>query len=477
MTNYDVTIIGAGITGAMAARELARYDLKLCILDAASDVAMGATKANSAIVHAGFDAKEGTLKAKFNVEGSKMFEQVCKELGAKYKRIGALVVGFNEEDKETLKELLERGKKNGVEELRLIESREELEAIEPNIGENVICALYAPTSAITCPYELCIAAVGNAMDNGAELKLNYNVKSITKKDDGFVINDELKTKVVINAAGCHADEIARMVGDDSFTITPRRGEYVLLDREAGGTAKHTIFRCPSAMGKGVLVTPTVDGNLLLGPTAENIEDKEDKTTTLAGQAFVKKSGLEQVANVDLRKAITSFTGLRSVGSTGDFIITEPVKGFINAAGIESPGLSSAPAIALCLAEMVGKDIELKEDPSFDPIRKPAHYFTQMSLEEKNEKIKEDPAFGHIICRCETVTEGEILEALRTNPKPTDLDGIKRRTRAQMGRCQGGFCSPYIVEIIAKELGIDETEVTKTGGKSNVLVGYTKAARR
>ena len=477
MTNYDVTIIGAGITGAMAARELARYDLQLCILDAASDVAMGATKANSAIVHAGFDAKEGTLKAKFNVEGSKMFEQVCKELGAKYKRIGALVVGFNEEDKETLKELLERGKKNGVEELRLIESREELEAIEPNIGENVICALYAPTSAITCPYELCIAAVGNAMDNGAELKLNYNVKSIAKEDDGFVINDELKTKVVINAAGCHADEIARMVGDDSFTITPRRGEYVLLDREAGGTAKHTIFRCPSAMGKGVLVTPTVDGNLLLGPTAENIEDKEDKTTTLAGQAFVKKSGLEQVANVDLRKAITSFTGLRSVGSTGDFIITEPVKGFINAAGIESPGLSSAPAIALCLAEMVGKDIELREDPSFHPIRKPAHYFTEMSLEEKNEKIKEDPAFGHIICRCETVTEGEILEALRTNPKPTDLDGIKRRTRAQMGRCQGGFCSPYIVEIIAKELGIDETEVTKTGGKSNVLVGYTKAARR
>ena len=477
MTNYDVTIIGAGITGAMAARELARYDLKLCILDAASDVAMGATKANSAIVHAGFDAKEGTLKAKFNVEGSKMFEQVCKELGAKYKRIGALVVGFSEEDKDTLEELLERGKRNGVEDLRLIGSREELKELEPNIGEKVTCALYAPTSAITCPYELCIAAVGNAMDNGAELKLNYKVSSIEKDEEGFVINKELRSKVVINAAGCHADEIARMVGDESFTITPRRGEYVLLDREAGGTAKHTVFRCPSAMGKGILVTPTVDGNLLLGPTAENIEDKEDKTTTLKGQELVKKSGIEQVANIDLRKAITSFTGLRSVGSTGDFIITEPVKGFINAAGIESPGLSSAPAIALYLAEMVGKDIELKEDPSFDPIRRPAHYFTEMSLEEKNEKIKEDPAFGHIICRCETVTEGEILEALRTNPRPTDLDGIKRRTRAQMGRCQGGFCSPYIVEIIAKELGISETEVTKTGGKSRVLVGYTKAVRR
>ena len=477
MTNYDVTIIGAGITGAMAARELARYKLSICILDAASDVAMGATKANSAIVHAGFDAKEGTLKAKFNVEGSKMFEQVCRELGAKYKRIGALVVGFSDEDKETLRGLLERGVRNGVEDLRLIESRDELLKIEPNIGEKVSCALYAPTSAITCPYELCIAAVGNAMDNGAELKLNYEVKSIEKDGEAFVINKEIRSKVVINCAGCHADEIAKMVGDDSFTITPRRGEYVLLDREAGGTAKHTVFRCPSAMGKGVLVTPTVDGNLLLGPTAENIEDKEDKTTTAEGQAFVKRSAKEQVEGIDLRKSITSFTGLRSVGSTGDFIITEPVKGFINAAGIESPGLSSAPAIAVYLAEMLGKDMDLEKDPNFNPYRKPAHYFTEMSLEEKNEKIKEDPAFGHIICRCETVTEGEILEALRTNPKPTDLDGIKRRTRAQMGRCQGGFCSPYIVSIIAKELGIDETEVTKTGGKSNILTGYTKAARR
>ena len=477
MTNYDVVIIGAGITGAMAARELSRYDLKLCILEAASDVAMGATKANSAIVHAGFDAKEGTLKAKFNVEGSKMFEQVCKELGAKYKRIGALVVGFSDEDKKTLRELLERGERNGVEELRLIESREELLKIEPNIGEGVTCALLAPTSAITCPYELCIAAVGNAMDNGAELKLSYKVESIVKGEDEYIINNELKAKVVINAAGCYADEIARMVGDDSFTITPRRGEYVLLDREAGGTAKHTVFRCPSAMGKGVLVTPTVDGNLLLGPTAENIEDKDDKTTTLEGQAFVKKSAKEQVAGIDLRKSITSFTGLRSVGSTGDFIITEPVKGFINAAAIESPGLSSAPAIAVYLAEMVGKDIELKENKDFVPCRKPAHYFSEMSLDEKNEKIKEDPSFGHIICRCETVTEGEILEALRTNPKPTDLDGIKRRTRAQMGRCQGGFCSPYIVELIAKELGIDETEVTKTGGESKILIGRTKAARR
>ena len=474
---YDVAIIGAGISGAMIARELSKKKLSICILEAESDVAMGATKANSAIVHAGYDAATGTLKAKLNVEGSKMFEQVCKELGAKYKRIGALVVGFSEDDKKTLQTLLQRGIANGVEGLEIIDDRKKLEVLEPNIGEDVCCALYAPTSAITCPYELCIAAVGNAMDNGTDLKLNYRVNKIEKKDAGYLINDELEAEYVINCAGVFSDEIAKMVGDDSFSITPRRGEYVLLDREAGNTAKHTIFRCPSNMGKGVLVSPTVDGNLLLGPTAENIEDKNDKTTTLDGQGFVKKSACEQISNINLRKSITSFTGIRSVGSTGDFIINSPAEHFINVAGIESPGLSSAPAIAKYVVEMLGKMTVLEPNPEFDPIRKPAHYFANMSMEEKNEHIKNHPEFGHIICRCETVSEGEILEALRTNPKPTDLDGIKRRTRAQMGRCQGGFCSPYIVSIIAKELGVDETEVTKLGGKSNVLVGRTKAARK
>jgi len=472
MTNYDVTIIGAGISGAFVARELSRYALKTVILESAADVAMGATKANSAIVHAGFDAAVGTLKAKYNVEGSKIYESVCKELGAKYKRIGALVVGFNDEDKKTLYDLLERGKQNGVEELEVIEDRKKLEVLEPNIGENVTCALFAPTSAITCPYELCIAAVGNAMDNGTELKLGYKVEKIEKNAEGFLVNGEIQTKVVINCAGCHSDEIARMVGDDSFTITPRRGEYILLDREAGDTAKHTIFRCPSNMGKGVLVSPTVDGNLLMGPTAENLEDKEDKTTTPEGQAFVKKAAMEQLSNINLRKAITSFTGLRSVGSTHDFIINEK-DGFVNVAGIESPGLTSAPAFGRDVAKMVAEKLGAKANEKFNPVRKPSHYFASMTLEEKNEKIKAEPAFGHIICRCETVTEGEILEALRTNPKPTDLDGIKRRTRAQMGRCQGGFCSPYILEIIAKELGIPETEVTKKGGESKILVGKTK----
>lgn len=474
---YDVVIIGAGISGAMTARELSRFKLNVCILEAAPDVAMGSTKANSAIVHAGFDAKPGSLKARFNVEGSVMFEQVCRELGAKYIRNGALVVGFDEKDRQTLEELLERGRQNGVEGLRIIDERSELEALEPNIGKDVCCALYAPTSAITCPYELCIAAVGNAMDNGATLKLSYRVESIERTAEGFRINDDLEASFIINCAGCYSDEIARMAGDDSFTITPRRGEYMLLDKEAGAGIKQTIFRCPSSMGKGILVSPTVDGNLILGPTAENLEDKEDRSTTPEGQALVKKSVFEQAEGIDLRKRITSFAGLRSVGSTGDFIIGSPVPGLINIAGIESPGLTSAPAIAKYAAELLGTMTRLEKKDDFDPIRKPMHFFAVMSPEEKSGYIKEHPEFGHIICRCESVSEGEILEALRTNPKPTDLDGVKRRTRAQMGRCQGGFCSPYIVSIIAKELGIDPLEVTKMGGSSKVLTGYTKAARR
>lgn len=471
----DVAIIGAGISGAMIARELSRYDLDICVLEKESDVAMGATKANSAIVHAGFDAMPGTLKAKFNVEGSKMFESVCKELGVKYKNIGALVVGFDG-DLDILKDLYERGIKNGVEGLEIIEDRKKLEVLEPNIGKDVKYALYAPTSSITCPYELCIAAIGNAMDNGAQLELDFEVAKIEKTAEGYSItsNDgrEYISKIVINAAGVYSDEIAKMVGDNSFSIKARKGEYVLLDKTAGDTAKHTIFRCPSKMGKGVLVSPTVDGNLLVGPSAEDIDIKDSVITNAEAQSFIKSNAAKQVENIDFRKSITAFTGLRSVGSTGDFIINEK-DNFFNVAGIESPGLSSAPAIGKYIAGEIAKKLSAKEKSSFNPNRQRDTFFKDMSLEEKNEYIKAHPEFGHTICRCESVTEGEILHALRTNPKARDLDGIKRRTRAQMGRCQGGFCSPYITMIIAKELGIDPLEVTKMGKGSNILVSTTK----
>ena len=473
----DVAVIGAGVVGGMVARELSRYDLSVTLIDAASDVALGATRANSAIVHAGFDAKEGSLKALLNVRGSKMMAQVCKELGVKYKNNGSLVVGFNDEDKETLLSLKERGEKNGVEGLAVL-SRDEVLKLEKNIGDGVTCALHAPTGAIVCPYELCIAAVGNAMDNGAALMLDFKVSGIENKGDFYEItsNDgkSVSARYVINCAGVYSDEIAALVGDTSFGVRPRRGEYMLLDKDCGSLVTHTIFRCPSKMGKGILVSPTVDGNLLLGPTAEDIDDKTDLSTTAAGLSSVRARATEQVSGVNLGKVITSFTGLRSVGSTGDFIINSPEERFVNCAGIESPGLSSAPAIAKYVADMLAElGLALNEKADFNPIRRPAHYFKELSIDEKNEIIKNNPEYAHVICRCETVTEGEILEAIRTNPKPRDLDGVKRRTRASMGRCQGGFCTPYIVEMLAREMGCDYTDVTKFGGESKINVGRTK----
>lgn len=473
---FDVAVIGAGVVGGLVARELTKYELSVCILERASDVAMGATKANSAIVHAGFDAKEGTLKARFNVRGSVMMEALCAELGVKYKRNGSLVVGFDEADEATIRELCERGRRNGVEGVRVL-SGDEVREIEPNIGSGVTSALLAPTGAIVCPYELAMAAVGNAMDNGAVLRLDYPVTDIVAREGGYeVFSGEcsVSARYVINCAGAHSDEIARMVGDDSFTVTPRRGEYMLLDRECGELVSHTIFRCPSRMGKGVLVTPTVDGNLLLGPTAEDIEDKDDTATTAAGLARVRELACQQVDGINLSKVITSFVGIRATGSTGDFIINSPREGFINCAGIESPGLSASPAIAEYVVELLGGcGLSMKKNESFSGRRSPMHFFSELDVEGKNAVIKEHPEYAHVICRCEGVSEGEILAAVRTNPRPRDVDGVKRRTRATMGRCQGGFCTPYIVDILARELGVDPLEITKSGGKSYLNVGMTK----
>ena len=477
---YNAAIVGAGVVGGMIARELTKYGLSVCILEKENDVAMGATKANSAIVHGGFDAKEGSLKALLNVRGSQMMPQVTKELGVKYQNNGSLVIGFNEEDEATIKELFERGVKNGVKGLEVI-YKDALKEKEPNISSNATCALWVPTGAIVCPYELTVAAIGNAMDNGADLKLNFFVENIEKIENGYLIksqNDEISAEWVINAAGIYADKIAKMVGDNSFDIHPRKGEYILLDRECQGLVTHTIFRTPSKMGKGILVTNTVDNNILLGPTSIDGDDKEDNATTQVGFNKIIKEAFEDVENIPLNKTITSFCGMRAVGSTGDFIINAFEKGFINVAGIESPGLSASPAIAEYVRDIL-KDygVHLFEREDFNPIRKPMHYFKEATIEEKNKIIKQDSSFGKIICRCETVTEGEILEAIRTNPKPRDLDGVKRRTRAQMGRCQGGFCMPYIVELLSKELNIPYQEVTKFGGKSTINISLTKENTR
>ena len=474
---YDVAIIGGGVVGGMLARALSSYKLKLCILEKENDVAMGASKANSAIVHAGFDAKPGTLKAKLNVKGSEMMEQVAKELGVKYKRNGSLVVGFNDDDKKIIEELYNRGIKNGVKKLSIIESKE-LHKLEPNISPDATCALNAQTGAIVCPYELTIAAIGNAMDNGADLKVNFEVSKLNQCNGFYEITstdgDTIKARYVVNAAGINSDTVAAMASETDIKIHPRRGEYILLDKTSGGVVSHTIFRTPSAMGKGILVTPTVDGNLLLGPTATDIEDKNDTTTTADGLLTIQSRCTETTIGINLRDTITSFCGLRAVGNTGDFIINSTAKHFINAAGIESPGLSAAPAIAEYITEMLSSlGLELIKNENFNPIRKPAHRFRESSAMERNRMIAENSAYGRIICRCEGVTEGEIREAITTNPPARDLDGVKRRTRAQMGRCQGGFCMPYITEILSEELDVPYDSITKNGGNSKLITGKTK----
>ncbi len=475
---YDAAIIGAGVIGAMICRELSRYKLNICIIEKENDASVGSTKANSGIVHAGFDAAVGSLKARFNVAGSEMMEKVCSELGVKYKKNGSLVVGFNGEDRDHLEELLKRGLENGVKKLRIIE-KDELLTLEPNISEKAVCALYAPTGAIVCPYELCIAAVGNAMDNGAELFCGFEVADIENVGGSYTITSadgrKISSRYIVNAAGIYADKVASTVGDCSFKIHPRRGEYILLDRECGNTVSHTVFRTPSKMGKGILVTPTVDGNLLIGPTSKDSADKDDRATSDEGLSLLmKKAGESLSVNIPFGKAITSFTGLRAVGDTGDFIINKGAEHFINAAGIESPGLTSAPAIAEYVCELLRDDgLTLEEKEDFDPIREPKHAFREGTIDEKNEIIKKDPAYGHIICRCESISEGEILDAIRSNPPANDIDGVKRRTRAGMGRCQGGFCGAYVMELIAKERGIPYEEVTKNGGSSVLVYGRTK----
>ena len=474
---YDVAIIGGGVVGGMLARTLSSYKVKTCILEKENDVAMGASKANSAIVHAGFDAEPGTLKAKLNVKGSEMMEQVAKELGVKYKRNGSLVVGFNDDDKKIIEELYERGVKNGVKGLSILES-DELQEIEPNISPDATCALNAETGAIICPYELTIAAIGNAMDNGADLKVNFEVSKLDLCNGFYEITStdggSIKARYVVNAAGINADTIVAMANETDIKIHPRRGEYVLLDKASGGLVSHTIFRTPTAMGKGILVTPTVDGNLLLGPTAEDMEDKNNTATTADGLSTILNRCTETTIGINLRDTITSFCGLRAVGNTGDFIINSTAEHFINAAGIESPGLSASPAIAEYITEMLSNlGLELTKNEKFNPIRKPAHLFREASVAEKNKMIAENRAYGRIICRCEGVSEGEIREAIRTNPPARDLDGVKRRTRAQMGRCQGGFCMPYITEILSEELGVPYDGITKNGGSSKLMTGKTK----
>lgn len=474
---YDVAIIGAGVVGSAIARELAKYNVNACVIEKEEDVCCGTSKANSAIVHAGFDATPGTLKARLNVRGNEMMDELAEDLDFPFRRNGSLVVCTKNQNPALLDELLEKGKKNGVPGVTILE-REALLEMEPNLADDVVKALYAPTGAIVCPFHLTMALAENAADNGVSFFLNTAVTEIKKTDDYYTILTEqgsFEAKALVNAAGVYADTFNNMVSDTKLRITPRRGQYMLLDKDAGAHVSRTIFQLPGKMGKGVLVTPTVHGNLLVGPTAEDIADKEGVNTTGDGLAYLGETAAQSVKNIPLRQVITSFAGLRAHEAGGDFVIGEAkdAPGFFNAAGIESPGLSSAPAIGEMVAAQVASYLKLEKNPSFQKKRKGILNPSALSMEDRNRLIAEQPAYGQIICRCESVSEGEILDAIHRTLGARSLDGVKRRTRAGMGRCQSGFCSPKVMEILEREVPMSMFDVTKNGGGSKIVFGYNK----
>lgn len=475
---YDISVIGAGITGTFIARELSRYELKVLLIDKENDIANGTTKANSAIVHAGYDAAEGTLKAKLNVRGNELYEQVCNELHVPFKRIGSLVIAFNEKEMETVHELFDRGIKNGVPQLEILD-KESVLKLENNLSEEIVGALYAKTAGIVGPWELAIALAENAIENGVELLLNSPVTNIKKIEAGYCIlagDRKIESKVIINCAGIHSDDINNMVNSPSFEILPNGGEYNLFDKSVGNMVNTVVFRCPSDAGKGIVIMPTVHGNLLIGPTSEYVDSKTNLSTTLEGLASINEHAQHTLKQIGFQNVITSFMGLRAKTRTQDFIIEESKEslGFFNVAGIDSPGLTSAPAIAEYVIELVKRRIEnmeIKQD--FNPHRRPNIHFMELPDAEKAKLIEKDPRFGRIICRCEHITEGEIVDVIKRKAGATTVDGVKRRARPGSGRCQGGFCAPRVMEILARELEIDITEVVKDSQDSYILTGKTK----
>lgn len=476
----DVIVIGAGIMGAAVSRELSKYNLNVLVLEKENDVSNGTTKANSSIIHAGYDAKEGTLMAKYNVLGNAMFEELCKEIDAPYKRTGSYVLAFSEEDRKHIETLYKRGLANGVPQLEILEKDEVLKR-EPNISDKIVAALYAGTAGVIGPYEVCIKLLENAAENGVRVETNAKVENIKKLEDRYIVvlkdGREFETKTIINAAGVYADVINDMVSKNSFKIHPRKGEYFLLDKVQGTLTNSVIFQCPNEMGKGILVAQTVHGNLIVGPTAQDINDKEDVSNTLNAFDTIKREAVKSIENINFRDNIKNFSGLRAEADTGDFIIgeAEDAKGFFNIAGTKSPGLSSAPAIALDVAKMVVDRIgNVTKKENFKK-NIPQIHFIELSPEEKAEVIKKDPRYGRIICRCESITEGEIVDVIHRKVGAKTIDGVKKRCRPGSGRCQGGFCGPRVQEILARELGKELNEIVLDKKGAYILTEETKKA--
>jgi len=494
MDYYDVIIIGAGVVGCLTARALSRYRLRVLLLEKASDVGTGATKSNTAIVHAGYDPLPGTNKARFNVLGNKMYPQVCAELNVPYSRQGDYVVALSQEEMRTLEELRERGQRNGVPGLEIVSS-DQVRRAEPALTPQALGALWAPTGGIVDPFLLTIAAAENAVANGVRLLLETEALGFVEEETGERVKQGRRIvgvhtnrggrkgrkggtfhcEWIVNCAGLHADEVMAQVGLDGFTIRPRKAEYYVFDK-AKSVVETVLFPCPTPISKGILVTPTTHGNTLIGPNAQNIEDKGDQAVTAQGLSEVLEGARKLVPSLEVRDVIAVFAGLRPSGSTGDFLMEVPraVERFVNLAGIESPGLTAAPAIAQWVVEALqDHGLELAEKREYNPIRPAPPRFSELSRREQAALMEKDPRYGRVVCRCEMVTEGEIVRAIHAPVPARTYDAIKRRTRCGTGRCQGGFDTPRVIKILARELGISPLEVTKKGPGSELVLRRTK----
>lgn len=474
MERYDVIVIGAGVVGAAIARELSLYELRVCVLEQEEDVCSGTSKANSGIIHAGYDAVPGTKKAYYNVRGAQRLPELSRRLDFEFEQRGSLLVCFDPQRLDELEALQTRGLENGVSGLRIL-SPEELYALEPNIAPGAVGALFAPTAGIVCPFGMTIAFAENAADNGAQFFFEQSVRTVERSPEGYRVTthrgETFCAPCVVNAAGVFADTIHQQVSAVPMHITPRRGEYLLLDKQAGGHVSHTVFCLPGAMGKGVLVTPTVHGNLLVGPTAQDVDDKTDTATTSSAMAEVRQKAGQSVQELAFSLTITSFAGLRAHEDGGDFIIGQApdAPGFFEAAGIESPGLTSAPAIGEALAQQIAA--YLGAVPKAAPVttRTEPVRLSRLAPEQQEAFVRSHPDYAKIVCRCEQVSEGEIKAAIHRTLGAVSLDGLKRRVRPGMGRCQGGFCLPRTMEILAQERGIPLHEVCKNRAGSQPVL--------
>ncbi len=475
---YDVTIIGGGVCGAAIAMYLSKYEIKCCLLEKDNDIAIGTTRANSGIVHAGYDPEPDTLMARLNVRGSELIEILAKQLNIPYRKVGSMVISFDAKDEDHLRKLYERGVANGVRGMELLD-RETLLEREPNLSPEVTGALYAPSAAVVNPWRLCLAMAETAAKNGVEFFLDSEVTQIEKINGSFKVTAGDKaydTKYIINAAGLYSDRIAEMVGAKDFEIYPSKGQYYLLDKTSNWLVNSVIFQCPTEKGKGVLVSPTAEGNIIIGPNAESGNERDDVSTTREGLEFVAEEANKTTKMIDYRENIRSFAGLRANSDKRDFIIGESslCRHFINVAGIKSPGLSSAPAIGEYVVEILEDCGMLLTEKADWEYPEPHICFAELTDEEKARICKENPKYGNVICRCNLITEGEILNALNSNIKPRTLDGIKRRTGSSMGRCQGGFCGVKIHEIICNYYGIPAEKVLWDKNGSYIVAGKVGA---